>query len=190
MSKIELQKIELQKQLAGLRDVREQIIAASTAKKLERVDSESARLRAELAEAERIENSAKHSIPPSAEENDAWTQIRRLSDEEASILRHKMVPERYVRADALSFFAGDLKQRRADLEANKASLKPNQWQGPRAAATFDELQAAEHRWAAVTMPICVAGQRLFAIREEKQKLSEQRDALRLEREEKALAGVR
>lgn len=180
----------LRQSLKSKIEERAPIIKQSTAALLEQNEKEQAELREMIASLERVENSTKHSIPPSAEENDAWTQIRRLSDEEASILRHKMVPERYVRADALEYFAGDLKKRRADLEANKASLKPNQWQGPRAAATFDELQAAEHRWAAVTMPICVAGQRLFAIREEKQKLSEQRDALRLEREEKALAGVR
>jgi len=189
VSKIEQKKSELKKQLAGLRDVREQIIAASTAKKLQRVEAEEASIREMLASLERVESTAKHSIPPSAEESELWTQIRRLSDEEASILRQRGVPERYVRADALEHFTGDLKQRREQLEASSQGMKFNQTHGPRVVQKFNDLAREEHTFATATKPLCIAGQRIFAIREEKRKLSEQRDALRLAREEKALANV-
>ena len=185
----ETPKDKIRKQLRNLAEARQAIIAQSTATKLEKLSTEESNLRAALADLEREESRAKHSIPPSADENELWTQIRRLSDEAASIQRQRMVPERYVREDALEYFAGDLRQRREALESDSAGLKFNQTHGPRVVAKFDDIAREEHTFATVTKPICLAGQRLFEIREEKRKLSEQRDALRLAREEKALASV-
>ena len=182
-------KEKILEQLRNLVEARTATIEQSTARKLERFNKEEAELRELLASIERVESTAKHSIPPSAEENELWTQIRRLSDEEASILRQRGVPERYVRADALEYFAGDLKQRREQLEASSQGMKFNQTHGPRVVQKFNDLAREEHTFATATKPLCIAGQRIFAIREEKRKLSEQRDALRLAREEKALANV-
>ena len=180
----------IRQELRNLAEGREAILSQSTARKLERLDTEMTRLQAELGEVERVENSAKHAIQPSAEENELWTQIRRLSDEEASILRQRGVPERFVRADALEHFAEALKQRRTSLEASSGGLKSNQKHGPRTLAEFNALQAEEQTFLKTIAPVCRDGQRLAAIRQQKLKMSEQRDTLRLEREEKALAGVR
>jgi len=182
-------KEKILEQLRNLVEARTAIIEQSTARKLERLNKEEAELRELLSSIERVESTAKHSIPPSAEESELWTQIRRLSDEEASILRQRGVPERYVRADALEHFTGDLKQRREQLEASSQGMKFNQTHGPRVVQKFNDLAREEHTFATATKPLCIAGQRIFAIREEKRKLSEQRDALRLAREEKALANV-
>ena len=179
----------IRQDLRNLAEGRTAIIEQSTARKLERLAKEEADLREMLASLERVESRAKHSIPPSAEETDLWTQIRRLSDEEASILRQKMVPERYVRADALEHFVGDLKQRREQLEADSKGMKFNQSHGPRVVAKFDDIAREEHTFSTVTKPLCLSGQRLFEIRQQKAELSEQRDELRTAREEKALANV-
>ena len=180
---------KIREQLEALKAKRLEIIENSTAKKLERLAAEEADLRESLQSIERVESRAKNSIPPSAEENDLWTEIRRLSDEEASILRQKMVPERYVRPDALEHFSGELKRRREELEASSSGLKYNQTHGPRVVAKFEELQRDEHSFTTAIKPVCIAGQRLFQIREKKQELSARRDALKTEREAKALATI-
>lgn len=180
----------IRQDLRNLAAARVGFIEQSTAQKLEKLAKEEADLREMLASLERVESQARHSIPPGAAENDLWTQIRRLSDEEASILRQNIVPERYVRADALEHFAGDLKRRRAQLEASSQGMKFNQSHGPRVVAKFDDIAREEHTFATAIKPLCLGGQRLFQIRAEKLILSEQRDALRLERESKGLASVR
>ena len=179
----------LRQRLKALAEARESIISESTAKKLERLALEESQLRETLESMERVESRAKHSIPPSAEEGELWKEIRRLSDEEAGILHQHRVPEKYIRADAVEHFAGDLKQRREEQEAGSQGMKANQNHGPRIMAKFDELASDEQTFLTKLKPLCLVGVRLFEIRQQKAELSAQRDELKAAREAAGLAAV-
>ena len=187
MASNQLQK--LRQQQNALVEACQEIIEQSTAEKLKRNHAEQAKLRESIESLERIENRAKHSIPPSAEEQALWTEIRRLSDEEAGILHRQRVPEKFIRPDALEFFQGDIAARREKLETQSRGLKFNQSAGPRYIAELNEIREEESSFATRVKPVCQAGIRLFEIRQQKAELSTQRDELKAAREAAGLATV-
>ena len=186
----ETPKDKIRNQLKNLVEGRAAILSQSTFEKLKRLDSEVTRLQAELSEAERVENSAKHSIAPSSEETQAWAKIRELMEREAGILREKLIPEKFIRVDSQRHFSGDIEQRISDFEKRNAGLTFNQTHGPRVQSERQSLEAERQAFATKIKPLCIAGEKVASIRHEIAELSARRDALRLEREEKALAGVR
>ncbi len=185
----ETPKDKLRNQLKNLAEGRAAIIEASTFEKLKRLDSEVARRQVELSEVERVENSAKHAIPPSAAENETWREIRRLSDEEAGIVHRQRVPEKFIRPDALEFFKGDIAARREKLENQYRGLKFNQSAGPRYVAEMSAIQEEESSFATRVKPACISGMRLFEIRQQKAALQAKRDELKAAREAAGLAAV-
>lgn len=181
---------KLRKQLADIRDRRAAVIADSTKKKLERLDEEERSTRDMLESAERVESRAKHSIPPSPEESALWEEIKDLMGREAAILHEKMIPERYVRADSLEHFAGDLKERVEAFEKESSGLKFSQTHGPRVIAKRNELAAEQQNFTTKIKPLCLIGQKLHGIRDQIKTLTERRDAMKAERESQALASVK
>ena len=177
-------------QLVDIRTRRQQIIHASTKHKLVMLDEEERGLYEAIASVERLESQARHSIPPSQEENDLWEQIRDLMRQEEGILRERMIPEKYVRADAVEHFAGDLQQRVDAFKASTAGLKFNQSHGARVVETRQRLDAEHRDFESKVKPLCLKGQKLHRIREQIKQLSARRDALKAERESKALASVK
>ena len=180
----------LRQQLVDIRTRREQIIQASTKHKLVMLDEEERGLYEAIASVERLESQARHSIPPSQEENDLWEQIRDLMRQEEGILRERMIPEKYVRADALEHFAGDLPKRLEAYKAEEAALEDGALPGPRLIAVRQKLDEEQRTFNTTIRPLCLKGQKLHRIREQIKQLSARRDALKAERESKALASVK
>ena len=183
----QIQKVK--QQIVDLREARGQIIAASTVEKLKRLDSEASGLREMLASLERVQSSATSNATPSEEETALWAEIRELGDREINIQREKLVPEKFIRADALAFFQGDLKARRATLEKNTAGMKYNQSHGPRILDQLSAMQDEEENFATRVKPLALAGQKIHGLREKKRELLARRDELKAQRESKILANV-
>ena len=175
-------------QLVDLREAREQIVSASTAEKLKRLDSEAADLREMLASLERVQSSVVSNNPPSAEESELWSEIREIGDREQGILRDQLVPSQFIRPDALEHFEGELKSKRVALEQATQGMKYSSY-GPRIRTQFNELENAENTFATRVKPLCLAGEKLFKLREKKRELLARRDELKAQREQKILANA-
>lgn len=179
----------IREQLRDIQIRREQIIAESTKAKLTALEQEERELRAALESLERVESSARHAIPPSDAEKALWREIRELMETQAGILRERPVPEKYVRPDAVEFIMGDFKERRAKLQEWYSSLRGNQTAGPRYVAEKNALDQEEENFNSRLKPLCLAGVRLFEIRQKIEKLSDKREKLKAAREAAGLATV-
>lgn len=179
-------KARIQQQLADLDADDAKIIAASPATLLQNNATKRAQLQESLAAIQRVEASAVSNSQPSAEEQQLWSEIRDLSEREAGIMRQLTVSERYIRVDAIEHFHRPILEARAKFDGANPPLPSHQKAGARAIATRVELEAMENAWP-VTRKICEAGQRLFAIREQKKELLARREALKAERESRILA---
>ena len=180
----------IREQLRDIQIRREQIIEEITRKnELERLQTEELELRAALESLERVESRARHAIPPSAEESALWKEIRELMETQAGILRERPVPEKYIRPDAVEFILGDFKERRAKLQEWYKSLRGNQSAGPRYIAEKNALDQEEENFNARLKPLCLAGVRLFEIKQKIETLSAKRNELKAAREAAGLATV-
>lgn len=181
----------LREQLRDLNARREAIIEESTARKLARLESEESDLIAMLRQAERDESSAKSASPQSPEESQLWAEIRDIMDQEQDVMRRAggTLPQRYIRPDAVAHFTEELAAQRRKFESETASLQSHQRMGPRQIDESNRLDALERRFPAAILPLCKAGERVFALRQKRTELSARRDGLRQEREAAVMASL-
>lgn len=180
---------KLREQLSALATKRTEIIEASTARKLELIAQQEASVRAALLEAERAESIVKSASKPSESERDLWSRIRENMDKEQNILREVgSLPSKYIRPDAAEHFVGVVTAMKAELAVELSNLKSHQSMGPRLRARVRECEALEATLPRLR-PLCVAGERVHALRAERERLTAEREALRTEREAAALATV-
>lgn len=182
---------QIRERLHDLKNRREAILEASTARKLAKLESEEAELRQALTEAERAESLAKKSAPPSDEEADLWREIRGLMDQEQDVLRRAggSIPQRFIRADSVEHFTSELASQRQAFELKTAELQSHQKMGRRLVEESNRLDHLERQFPQTILPLCRAGERLFSLRQKRTELSNRRDALRREREAAALASI-
>lgn len=178
----------IREQLAELRTQREEVVQASTEKKLERLREQESSLLESLASLERVQSNATSNAAPSEEETRLWNQIRENMDQEQGIInRVGSLPVKYIRADALEYFGGQLRARREEIDAQLEGIESYQRMGSRLREEVDALEADERAFPAKHKPFCIAGEKVHALRTERSELSAKRDALKAERESKILA---
>lgn len=180
----------LREQLRDLNARREAIVEESTARKLARLESEEANLRAMLLQAERDESTAKSASPQSDEESQLWEEIKELMSQEATVIREfGSLPTKFVRADAVAFFRKELDDQRQQFDAKTAGLQSHQSMGPRLIEEGNRIADLERRFPSTIQPLARAGEKVFKLRAKRTELSARRDALRQAREAAAIASL-
>lgn len=179
----------VKERLAELPRQREQAREEAAARDHE-LATEEAELRREQSRLEAALSDARRTSEPSAEESRLTSRIVESIHAEQEILKQfrGILPDRYIRADALEHFQGKLKTARDTLEAGRSRLREHQSMSARSRGEWSQLEADERAFPR-TKRMCLGGQKIHAIREQRRELTERRDALTAAREEEILAVV-
>lgn len=182
-------KESIKQQIDEVRKQRQAVIEASTKHKLEQLQSREHQLNKQLFEIEQEQSRILSNLKPTDEEVRLWDEIKDLMEQEADQMRKLMIPEQYIRADALEHFEAPIIAKRKEIDAIKAGYAEHQKAGSRLWDEIAKLETEERVFRMKIRPVCIAGQKVFSIREKIKNLSEQRNAIKAKREAEALASI-
>lgn len=182
----------IRQRIRTLEAERKEIEENTVERRLSRIHSAVMAAHEELRQLDNAESRIRHDSAKNKSqlERDCEAQIAANNTLERAVVIELggLLPTRYLRADALEFFEKSYKEALSTYEKALAPFRArNDYQKPGGRilalkADADKLQA-EHDHE---KKYCVAGQRVFELREQRAKLQEQLNEMRLAREQAAL----